>query len=107
VSGANVTLVGAATISGGALNIPGGNVFLDYGSVNISNTLTTNATLTVECWYTQNAAVDWSKVWMFGTDNAGGEPQLSYIDFTPVTGLGGNPPKMDFDPMAPPDPGLV
>src|SRR5437764_14477983 len=35
---------------------------------------------------------------MFGFDNPGGEPQLSYIDFTPFTGLGGNPPKIDFDP---------
>ncbi len=97
VGGATVTLVGAATISGGSLNIPGGGVFLDYGSVNISNTLTTNATLTVECWYTQNAGVNWSKVWMFGFD-AAADPQLAYIDFTPFTGLGGNPPKIDFNP---------
>src|SRR5579863_3858745 len=52
VSGSNVTLVGAATISGGSLNIPGGAVFTDYASVNLSGTLTGNPTLSVECWYT-------------------------------------------------------
>ena len=98
ISGSNVTLVGAATISGGSLNIPGGAVFVDYGSVNLATTLNNNPTLTIECWYTQNALVNWSKVWMFGFDNAPGEPQLSYIDYTPFTGLGGNPPKIDFDP---------
>jgi hypothetical protein len=98
ISGSNVTLVGTATISGGALNIPGGAVFVDYGSVNLAATLANNPTLTVECWYTQNALTAWSKVWMFGFDNAGGQPQLSYIDYTPYTGLGGNPPKIDFDP---------
>jgi len=98
ISGSNVTLVGAATISSGALNIPGGATFVDYGSVNLGPTLANNATLTIECWYTQNALSDWSKVWMFGFDNPGGEPQLSYIAYTPRTGLGGNPPKIDFDP---------
>src|SRR5215475_3983586 len=98
ISGSNVTLVGAATISGGALNIPGGGVFVDYGSVNLAATLANNPTLTVECWYTQNALTTWSKVWMFGFDTGAGEPALSYIDYTPYTGLGGNIPKIDFDP---------
>jgi hypothetical protein len=98
ISGSNVTLVGTATISGGSLNLPGGGVFANYGYVNLANTLLGNPTLSVECWYTQNALTTWSKVWMFGFDNPGGEPQLSYIDFTPYTGLGGNPPKIDFDP---------
>jgi hypothetical protein len=98
ISGSNVTLVGAATISGGALNIPGGATFVDYGSVNLGPTLANNPTLTVECWYTQNALTPWSKVWMFGFDTVAGEPGLSYIDYTPYAGLGGNPPKIDFDP---------
>jgi hypothetical protein len=98
ISGSNVTLVGAATISGGSLNIPGGAVFVDYGSANLAGTLANNPTLTIECWYTQNALTTWSKVWMFGFDTGAGEPALSYIDYTPYTGLGGNPPKIDFDP---------
>ncbi len=98
ISGSNVTLVGTATISGGSLNLPGGGVFANYGYVNLANTLLSNPTLSVECWYTQTALTTWSKVWMFGVNNPGGEPQLSYIDFTPYTGLGGNPPKIDFDP---------
>jgi hypothetical protein len=35
---------------------------------------------------------------MFG-DGSVGEPGLSYLGFTPRTGLGGNPPKTDFDPV--------
>src|ERR1051326_8939622 len=68
ISGSNVTLVGTATISGGSLNLPGGGVFANYGYVNLANTLLGNPTLSVECWYTQNALTTWSKVWMFGFD---------------------------------------
>jgi uncharacterized protein YjdB len=96
IGGAPVTLVGTATIDASSLQLPGGGPFANYGSLNITNTLNTNASLTVESWFTINALQDWSKVWMFGKDS-GGEPDLSYIGFTPRTGLGGNPPKIDFD----------
>jgi uncharacterized repeat protein (TIGR03806 family) len=97
VGGANATLVGSAGVSGGSLQLPGGGTFANYASIDISNTLAANASISVETWVTLNALQNWSKVWMFGQDG-GGEPALSYINFTPRTGVTGNPPKLDFDP---------
>ena len=97
VGGANATLVGSATTAGSSLQLPGGGVFANYASVNIAPTLNGSASLTVESWFTMSQLNNWSKVWMFG-QNTGGEPRLSYINFTPRTGLGGNFPKSDFDP---------
>jgi uncharacterized repeat protein (TIGR03806 family) len=97
IGGANATLVGSAALSGGNLQLPGGGTFANYASINISNSLALNSSITVETWVTLNALQDWSKVWMFGQDG-GGEPALSYINFTPRTGIAGNPPKLDFDP---------
>ena len=96
IGGANATLVGSAAVNGGQLQLPGGGTFANYASVNISNTLTTNFSVSVETWVTMSALQNWSKAWMFGA-NTGGEPSLSYMDFTPRTGVGGNPPKLDFD----------
>jgi glucose/arabinose dehydrogenase len=98
ISGSNATLVGAAALSGGGLQLPGGGTFANYASINISNTLALNSSISVETWVTLNALQNWSKVWMFGQGNTGGEPTLSYINFTPHTGIAGNPPKIDFDP---------
>lgn len=98
ISGSNATLVGGAALGGGQLQLPGGGTFANYASINISNTLAVNSSISVENWVTLNALQNWSKVWMFGQNNAGGEPTLSYINFTPRTGIGGNPPKLDFDP---------
>ena len=99
VGGANATLVGQASYSGGKLVLPGGGTFANYATVGISNTLATHPNITVETWFTINSLRDWSKVWMFGHDNAGGEPGLSYINFTPRAGGVGAPPKVDFDPV--------
>jgi glucose/arabinose dehydrogenase len=97
IGGANATLVGSASLSGGSLQLPGGGTFANYASINISNTLAINPSISVEVWVTLNALQNWSKVWMFGQDGTG-EPTLSYINFTPRTGVAGNPPKLDFDP---------
>src|SRR5260370_1269745 len=96
ISGSNATPVGTAVVANNQLQLPGGGPFANYASVNIGSALRTNASLTVETWMTINTLTTWSKVWMFGVNNAGGEPALSYIDFTPLTGPG--PPKVDFDP---------
>jgi glucose/arabinose dehydrogenase len=95
IGGANATVAGTATVANNQLQLPGGGPFANYASINIGSTLSTNASLTVETWMTINTLTTWSKVWMFGVNNAGGEPALSYIDFTPLTGPG--PPKVDFD----------
>src|SRR5690606_41436859 len=52
----------------------------------------------VETCFPVNQLKDWSKVWMFGRD-AAAQPGLSYINFTPRSGIPGNPPKIDFDPI--------
>src|SRR5262249_8415048 len=74
VGGANAALAGSTSISGGALQLPGGGTFANYASVNITNTLNSNTSLTVETWFTISQLQSWSKVWMFGNNNAGGEP---------------------------------
>ncbi len=94
IGGATASLTGAASISGGKLLLPGGGVFMDYASVNISNTLATSPTISVEAWFRMTTIQNWSKLWMFGRD-AAGEPALSYINFTPNTA--GGYPKLDFD----------
>ncbi len=96
VGGAHATLTGTATYGGGQLQLPGGGAFVNYASADIGNTLSNHASITVETWFTLNQLTDWSKVWMFGRSTAG-EPDLSYINFTPRTLVGGNPPKIDFN----------
>ncbi len=97
VGGANATLVGAATYSGGKLQIPGGAARANCATVNLTNTLGTNISLTVEGWFTMNALQDWSKVWMFGRPNGGSEPGLAYLEFTPRAGADGNVPSMSLN----------
>ena len=99
VGGASATLVGTASYAGSSLQLPGTAVFANYASVDISSTLNSNASLSVESWFTLSQLNTWSKVWMFG-QNTGGQPSLSYINFTARTGLAGNVPKSDFDATA-------
>lgn len=94
VGGATATLVGTADFSGGELQLPGGGTFANYASISISNTLSTNVSLTVETWFTMTALQNWSKVWMFGHDAE--ETALSYINLTPRRG-DNTFPKIDFN----------
>ena len=70
VGGATATVQGAATITGGMLNLPGGGTFANYASVDIGNTLSNNPTLSVECWYTQNLPQNWSNAFGVAADSA-------------------------------------
>ena len=97
VGGANATLVGAASYSGGKLQIPGGVARASCATANLTNTLGTNISLTVEGWFTMNTLQDWSKVWMFGRPNGGAEPGLAYLEFTPRAGADGNVPSMSLN----------
>jgi len=97
ISGANATVLGTATISGGKLNIPGGSARANCATVNLTNTLRTNVSLTVEGWFTMNTLQDWSKLWMFGRPNGGTEPGLAYMEFTPRAGANGGVPSMSFN----------
>ena len=97
VGGANATLVGTATYSGGKLQIPGGAPRANCATVNLTNTLGTNISLTIEGWFTMTTLQNWSKVWMFGRANGGAEPGLAYLEFTPLAGADGDVPSMSLN----------
>src|SRR5436190_18137104 len=42
IGGATAAVQGAATISGGMLNLPGGGTFVNYASVDLGNTISNN-----------------------------------------------------------------
>lgn len=94
VGGVTATLVGTASFAGGELQLPGGGTFANYASISISNTLSTNVSLTVESWFTMTTLQNWAKAWMFGHDAE--ETELSYINLTPRRG-DSTFPKIDFN----------
>jgi len=97
VGGAHASLLGAATYSGGRLLIAGGAARANCATVNLTSTLATNGSLSIEGWFTMNALQDWSKVWMFGRANGGAENGLAYVDFTPRAGAAGGVPSLSFN----------
>lgn len=98
IGGANATLSGTASFSNGRLLISGGAARVNCARVfGLTNTLATQASLTIEGWFTMNTLQNWSKVWMFGRPNGGNEPGLAYLDFTPRPGADGNVPSMSLN----------
>ena len=83
VGGANLTLVGATTVSGGQLQLPGGfhtNYAAATGSslTSLSNTVNGARAITIEMWLTDaQAGASYSKVFMAGTGRA------KFINVTP------------------------
>ncbi len=74
VGGANGTLVGSATISNGAVQLPGGVASNDpnISYVNLPNNLLTNLTaITIETWVTDAGSGTWARVWDLGNSDAG------------------------------------
>ena len=92
VGTAHLALGGTAGVSGGNLNLPGGarrtNHATAQGSalVELANTIRTSTALTIEGWFTQDVAQDWSKLLMLGRSSGG-----NYLDFTPKRGGDGVP----------------
>jgi hypothetical protein len=68
VGGANGTLVNNATISGGAVHLPGGNGSIANGSyVQLPHGLLLgDNSVTIEAWLTDNAGVTWAEPWCIG-----------------------------------------
>ncbi len=96
VRGANLTLVGNATLSGGQLQLPGSSTpRTHYASVPIGSTLAGQDSMTVEAWFTLRALTNNSKLWMFGIPNGGVEPGLSTATFTPH--LAGGFPRLEIN----------
>src|SRR6266478_1488973 len=83
VGGANGTIVApnggsAATISSG-LSLPGGGGGGFSGYVSLpSGILTNTASLTVECWVTQNQANTWATPWYFAIDGSHKYGQITH-----------------------------
>jgi hypothetical protein len=93
VSGSNATLFGSATYSAGQLVLSGSGHLTSYANVNIAPTFAYNSSLTFEGWYTDNAGLNWAKVWMFGLSTA------NYIDYTPHRGDANHQASMSFNPL--------
>jgi hypothetical protein len=74
VGGANGTLMGGATISGGAVTLSGTGLSGAPGDyVDLPNNLFTNSTsISFETWVTDNGSSAWARIWDFG-NSLGGE----------------------------------
>jgi uncharacterized protein YjdB len=88
VAGANITLLGSTSLGGGVLTLPGGSG--NYAQFP-NGILSTNNSITVETWLTDNAGQTWSRAWSFGGSTTGPNNNFSqnnYIDLIPTAGNG-------------------
>ncbi len=87
----NGTLVGNAYITNNSSVLPGGASDAPSGYVQLPNGIVSNdASITVECWLTDEAGLVWAEAWCFGDSAAGpGQPPsggTSYISLIPHSG---------------------
>ena len=91
VGTADLTLNGTASVSGGALVLPGGGTRVNNASATgaalteLASTINGTDALTIEIWFTQSETHDWSKLFM-----AGSGAETNYMDITPRRGNDGN-----------------
>jgi hypothetical protein len=88
VGGANITLSGSTSLGGGVLNLPGGGG--NYAQFP-NGILSTNNSITIETWLTDNAGQTWARAWSFGGGTSGPNNnfiQNNYIDLIPKSGPG-------------------
>ncbi len=88
VAGANITLLGSTSLGGGVLTLPGGGG--NYAQFP-NGILSTNNSITIETWLTDNAGQTWSRAWSFGGSTTGPNNnfiQDNYIDLCPHDGPG-------------------
>ncbi|HXA45677.1 MAG TPA: LamG-like jellyroll fold domain-containing protein, partial [Candidatus Angelobacter sp.] len=94
VGGANGTLVGNVYLTNNMLDLPGGgNSANPSGYVSLPNGIvTSDPSISVEAWLTDNAGSQWAEAWCFGDSAAGqGNPPTSgtaYISLIPHSGGG-------------------
>src|ERR1700722_5420599 len=92
VGGANGTLVGNATVTNNSLRLSGGGTSASpQGYVSLpSGIVSSDASITVECWITDTAGSTWAEAWCFGDSAAGpGNAPTSgtaYISLIPHSG---------------------
>lgn len=95
--GADLSLVGGASVSGGALQLPGGPSRTNHAAAQggaltgLEDTIQHAVAVSVEGWFTQDAAQNWSKVFMAGLGS--GE---DYMDITPRRQTDGNAASMSL-----------
>ena len=89
VAGANITLLGSCSLGGGVLTLPGGAG--NYAELP-NGIISSNYSITIETWVTDNAGQTWSRAWSFGgpVEAPGGNfIQNNYIDLIPTAGASG------------------
>lgn len=80
IGGADATLFGDASVSGGALQLDGAG---DYANLDASAiALNTFTTLTLETWWTHNDTENWQRVFDFGDTTS------DYLFYSPVANPG-------------------
>jgi len=88
VAGATITLQGSTSLGGGVLTLPGGGGNVAQFPNGI---LSTNNSITIETWLTDNAGLTWARPWSFGGSTAGpntGFTRGNYYDLIPHSGPG-------------------
>ncbi len=89
ISSSNITLVGGASLGGGALTLPGGNGNYARFPDGILSTFTNS--MTIETWFTDTGGQTWARVWSFGGSTASFTPDNgNYIDLMPQAGNANN-----------------
>jgi uncharacterized protein YjdB len=85
VGGANITLLGATSLGGGVLTLPGGSG--NYASLP-AGILSSNNSITIETWLTDNGGQTWARAWSFGGSVTVADDliQNNYIDLIPKAG---------------------
>src|ERR1017187_6336558 len=88
ISSSNITLVGGASLGGGALTLPGGSGNYAQFPDGILSTFTNS--MTIETWFTDTGGQTWARVWSFGGSTARFSPNnANYIDLIPQAGGNG------------------
>ena len=97
VGTADLTLNGTASVTGGALILPGGGARTNNASAvgealaELGASINGTDELTIEIWFTQGADQNWSKLFMTGNGS-----ETNYMDITPRRGNEGNVSSCSF-----------
>jgi uncharacterized protein YjdB len=87
VTGAQITLFGSTSLGGGVLTLPSGVNWAQFPN----GILSTNNSISIETWLTDNAGTTWARAWSFGGSTTGPNNnfiQDNYIDLIPHAGNG-------------------
>jgi len=88
IEGSNITLFGSTSLGGGVLTLPGGG---GNWAQFPNGILSSNNSITIETWLTDNGGLTWARAWSFGGSTTGPNNnfiQNNYIDLIPKSGPG-------------------